>query len=189
MTNFYPTLETGSAVEYSTAYLQQVASGEEKSARAWLYQTCSELGWFQTSSSNGGLRSPNVTIDFFRGHCEDVFGTPLWPNTEAGNRNTGGADIDATNIYFVNGGLDPWQHMSVTSPRRGGAIAASVMQCDGCAHCRDLKGSAESDPEAVKVTKADIRQHLSSWINLAQPRVGALQAQAGQNIPALMSMI
>ena len=60
MTNFYPTLETGSSSEYSTAYLQQIASGKEKSARAWFYQTCSELGWFQTSSPHGFFESAAV---------------------------------------------------------------------------------------------------------------------------------
>ena len=36
--SFYSTLETGSSAEYGEAYLRQTASGEEKSARAWLYQ-------------------------------------------------------------------------------------------------------------------------------------------------------
>ena len=36
--SFYSTLETGSSAEYGEAYLRQTASGEEKSAQAWLYQ-------------------------------------------------------------------------------------------------------------------------------------------------------
>ena len=77
-------------------------------------------------------------------------------DVDAGNKNTGGDKLQATNLYFVNGGMDPWRHVSVTARPTGDAVAAGVMECEGCAHCRDLKASADDDPPQVKTVKAEI---------------------------------
>ena len=102
-----------------------------------------------------------------------VFGGGLWPDTSAGNNNTGGAAIAASDVFFVNGGLDPWRQVSVTTAR--GSIGAAVMDCEGCAHCRDLKASAASDPEAVRSAHDAIRQHVARWIG------GGLTADAASS--------
>ena len=49
------------------------AASEEKSARTWLYQTCSELGWFQVAPAENPMRSANLTLGYFRAHCAEVF--------------------------------------------------------------------------------------------------------------------
>ena len=110
------------------------------------------------------MRSQNLTLPYYRHHCRQVFGRDLWPDVDAGNKNTGGDKLQATNLYFVNGGMDPWRHVSVTARPTGDAVAAGVMECEGCAHCRDLKASADVDPPQVKTVKAEIRSHLASWI-------------------------
>ena len=74
--------------------------------------------------------------------------------------------IAATDVFFVNGGLDPWRQVSVTTAR--GAIGAAVMECEGCAHCRDLKASSALDPEAVRSAHDAIRQHVKRWIGREQ---------------------
>lgn len=187
-TNFYSTLETGSSEEYSTAYLRNTAASEEKSARAWLYQTCSELGWFQVAPAENPMRSANLTLSYFRAHCADVFGRPLWPDVDAGNRNTGGRGIRATNLYFVNGGQDPWQHVSVTESRPDGTIFAGVMGCEGCSHCRDLKASSWDDPEPVRRVKAEAGQQLGLWLaNYRGGSGGQLRAPMQQQQQQLSS--
>ena len=114
------------------------------------------------------MRSQNLTLPYYRHHCRQVFGKDLWPDVDAGNRNTGGDKVQATNLYFVNGGMDPWRHVSVTGAHD--AVAAGVMECEGCAHCRDLKASSDDDPPQVKSVKAEIRQHVAGWIGSGTPQ-------------------
>jgi len=167
---FFTTLETGSAQEYSTQYLQNTDVSEDKSARTWLYQTCTELGWFQTAPQGGNnLRSAKVDLKYFREHCRDVFGKELWPDTEAGNRNTGGKNIKGSNIYFINGGMDPWQHVSVTTATP--LLAATVLDCNGCAHCRDLKGLQADDPSIVQTTRQELKKEIVKWIQQKRSKI------------------
>ena len=54
--------------------LSALPASEEKSARTWLYQTCSELGWFQVAPAENPMRSANLTLAYFKRHCAEVFG-------------------------------------------------------------------------------------------------------------------
>ena len=99
---------------------------------------------------------------------------PVGPDVDAGNKNTGGDKLQATNLYFVNGGMDPWRHVSVTARPTGDAVAAGVMECEGCGRAFDLKASAET-PAAGLHGEAEIRSHLASWIGGGTPQQQSAQ--------------
>lgn len=42
--------------------------------RQWLYQTCTEFGFFQTSNQNDSVFSNQFPSDFFVDMCTDIFG-------------------------------------------------------------------------------------------------------------------
>lgn len=43
-------------------------------ARQWMYQTCTEFGFYQTSSAEPEVFGDYFNQDFFIQQCEDVFG-------------------------------------------------------------------------------------------------------------------
>lgn len=44
------------------------------SDRQWLYQTCTEFGFFQTSNQDHHLFGKTVSLEYFTDLCTDVFG-------------------------------------------------------------------------------------------------------------------
>lgn len=44
------------------------------SDRQWLYQTCTEFGFFQTSTQDHHLFGNTVSLEYFTDLCTDVFG-------------------------------------------------------------------------------------------------------------------
>lgn len=42
--------------------------------RQWTYQTCTEFGFFQTSTARPKLFSETFPVDFFVQQCVDIFG-------------------------------------------------------------------------------------------------------------------
>ena len=82
---FYPTLETGRPEAYDGAYLQRDQIATEKNARQWLWQQCSEFGWFQTypaeqQPSDSGLRLRRVDRKYFSSLCQRAFGLATEPD-------------------------------------------------------------------------------------------------------------
>lgn len=41
--------------------------------RQWIYQTCSEFAWFQTSTSTNQIFGSSYPIEYFVGLCEDLY--------------------------------------------------------------------------------------------------------------------
>jgi hypothetical protein len=87
----------------STAYQQDTSVGEDKADRQWWYQKCTEFAYFQIAPKVGSIRSQIVNLEYHRVRCAAVFGQPLWPNTNATNEYYGGANINATKVFFANG--------------------------------------------------------------------------------------
>ena len=73
------------------------------SSRAWMFQCCTEYGWWQTVSDVHPLRSKQINLDFYRKFCKESFGEDLWPDTERKNIEYGGLDIKAFNLLMSNG--------------------------------------------------------------------------------------
>jgi len=91
---------------YAVYYIRNETVDINNANRQWTYQTCAEVGWFQTYYPNKTLsmRSTNVTLEFYRQWCKDSFGKDLWPNVENTNLEFGGKNLEAFNVIFTNGG-------------------------------------------------------------------------------------
>jgi len=160
---FYPTLETGKADVYSTEYLQDPTVTTEKNSRQWLFQQCTELGWFQDAPADGGLRSKRVNLEFFKGLCTKVFGKDVWPDTDNVQKNYRGMDIDGTKIFFTFGKDDPWQCAGVTATSKPGQ-KSRVIDCENCSHCIDLGHAKYDDAPALTSARKEILATLKEWI-------------------------
>lgn len=81
------------------------------SGRPWTFQYCTEYGWFQSMSTEHPMRSPAVDEKYFSDMCADVFdGLDMsnFPKADQTTVDQGGFDTAGTNIFFANGGEDPW---------------------------------------------------------------------------------
>ena len=139
-------------------------------ARSWTYQTCAEFGYFQTASSPlQPFYSWRDVLDlsFSMEICRAAFdGWSKDPDVNWTNTDYGGLEIDATNIVFVAGNIDPWHALAVTNftqplPQQ----TETVVFITGTAHCADLYAEASSDPPSLtfarQVVADKVRQILA----------------------------
>ncbi|CAG2181294.1 unnamed protein product, partial [Oppiella nova] len=103
-----------SAVKQTSKKSPAVSSG----MRQWTYQTCTEFGYYQTTSLKDSPFGHNLPVEFFTKQCTDIFGPQITAQTiekavEATNFYYGGRQPNVTNVVFPNGSLDPWHALSV----------------------------------------------------------------------------
>eukprot|EP00164_Ancoracysta_twista_P009451 GFYU01013989.1.p1 GENE.GFYU01013989.1~~GFYU01013989.1.p1 ORF type:complete len:536 (+),score=183.51 GFYU01013989.1:53-1660(+) len=101
---------------YFDLYAANKTKAEAKSyARQWLWQSCTEFGWFPVAPASNPLRSSLLTASWFTSVCKDVFGKPLTPRVDTVNMNYGGANIKNTKAVFVIHASDPWNSLNAAS--------------------------------------------------------------------------
>jgi pimeloyl-ACP methyl ester carboxylesterase len=164
---FFPTLERGGYLEYDCKFLQDGTPDPDRSGRQWWYQKCTELGWMQNAPPSYYMRSSKVNEEYHKYACRTIFQAPLWPDTEAVQHYYGGKAIPATNIMFVNGNQDPWQHASITNSTDP-ARPARVVKCQHCSHCVDLKPPSWDDDQDLKDARDDIARSVTRFLQSSQ---------------------
>jgi hypothetical protein len=138
--------------------LTNVTFDGESAMRQWIWQSCNEFGFFQTTSGADhpftafkalGLELAGTRV------CEEAYGLKRYrgPNTQWANTNYGSRDLQGSNIAIVNGNMDPWHALGLVNASDkfhnscvgGGsckpqAISPSeqLVFIDGTAHCRDM---------------------------------------------------
>lgn len=137
--------------------------------RSWIYQSCAEFGYFQTTDS------PNQPfhafkeisgLKFSRQWCYDGYdGWTADPAIAYTNTKYGATDIDVTNVVFTSGTIDPWHALGVTNytktlPQES-SIPAYIL---GTAHCADLKAPKEDDPESLKQARVVVADNVRKWL-------------------------
>lgn len=124
--------------------------------RQWTYQTCTEFGFFQTSTARPNLFSETFPVDFFVQQCTDIFGPRylkifilnnfVLKNTysvftfvlvryniqllenavERTNTLYGGLHLHVTNVVYVHGSIDPWHALGITKSSNPNAPAIFI---------------------------------------------------------------
>jgi len=139
--------------------------------RQWTYQTCFEFGYYQTTDSPSTAQPFGnlVPIDYYLQMCNDTFS----PNGEivmnpAGNVDQtnalygGNKPHGATKIVFVNGSIDPWHSISVTSDIND-SVEAILIQ--GTAHCANtipfVKGQY---PLSLALAQEQVNVIIGNWL-------------------------
>jgi hypothetical protein len=88
---------------------------------AWAYQTCTELGFFQTS---GGASRPTNLVPaindrtfWINSQCVPLFGnfTSKGVDAKPMNEKYGGWKMTTSNTFHINSQYDPWRGLSVSS--------------------------------------------------------------------------
>lgn len=99
--------------------------------RQWTYQTCTEFGFFQTSSYQPQIFGDKFPVDFFVKQCEDIFGPKYNANfldksIDRTNTLYGALNIEVSNVVFVHGSIDPWHALGITKTVNQGAPAIYI---------------------------------------------------------------
>lgn len=147
---------------YDREQLKEEAIEVSKSSRQWTYQYCTEFGYFQTPHKDVYMRSRLLNLDFWREYCSAIFKTNIVTRADETNVEFGSVDIRGTNIFFTNGGEDPWQWASVNASQPVQNNLSITYQCENCAHCFDLHTEQDTDPELLK----DTREQIRKWIRI-----------------------
>ncbi|XP_043528385.1 putative serine protease K12H4.7 [Frieseomelitta varia] len=143
------------------------ASEEAEGGRQWTYQTCTEFGFFQTSTARPNLFSETFPADFFVQQCVDIFGPRynIHLLNSAINRTNilyGGLDLKVTNVVFVHGSTDPWHVLGITkSPNR----QMPAIYINGTAHCANMYPPSKNDPPELKAARVAIERLIYQWLH------------------------
>ena len=149
---------------YSTVCLSSVSMSSQWAGAgyAWIYQTCTQLSYWQVGFYNS-LRSSSVSTDYFENQCRLAFGQDALPDTFAFNAKFHGKQNQASNVIALQGSDDPWQTAGITTSL-GPNYPAVLADCNDCGHCGDLFGPRATDPSSLIKQRAAIYEYISGWL-------------------------
>nr|CAD7202974.1 unnamed protein product [Timema douglasi] len=141
-------------------------SSAGEGGRQWTYQTCTEFGFYQTSSLAPHLFGDDFPLDYFTRQCEDIFG-PRFNDTllEQGINRTnmfyGAYNLEVTNVVFVHGTIDPWHALGITKSISDSEPAIFI---EGTAHCANMYPSSPDDPPGLVAARLQIFELVKRWL-------------------------
>ncbi|XP_045442760.1 thymus-specific serine protease [Pipistrellus kuhlii] len=136
--------------------------------RQWLYQTCTEFGFYVTCEDPTCPFSKLPALPSQLELCEQVFGLSTSSIVQAvaqTNSYYGGQTPVATQVLFVNGDSDPWHVLSVTQAL-GPSVSALLIP--NASHCLDMAPERPSDTPSLRLGRQSILQQLQTWLKLAK---------------------
>ncbi|EDV98621.1 GH22290 [Drosophila grimshawi] len=131
--------------------------------RQWIYQTCNEYGWYQTSSSSAQPFGTKFPLALFTTMCADAYGsqyTNSFIEKQVGNTNAdfGGMSPNVQNVYLTHGQLDPWRAMGIQNEAQATIIPEH-------AHCTDFGSISDRDTAEMRASKERIAELVREWLN------------------------
>lgn len=139
---------------------------EGAGGRQWMYQTCTEFGFYQTSSSENELFGSLFNLDYYVEQCQDIFGPQfnrqrLQDGIQRTNILYGGLEIGAYRVMFIHGSVDPWHALGITESSKPRTPAVYI---EGTAHCANMYPPSPNDNEELKNARIDIHNHIGNWL-------------------------
>ncbi|CAG2100981.1 unnamed protein product [Medioppia subpectinata] len=117
--------------------------------RQWIYQTCTEFGYYQSSDLPNSPFGHNIPVEYFTQQCAQVYGPEFTPQSiqkavDRTNVYYGALKPNVTNVVLPNGSLDPWHSLGILKDLNNSTIAVIIK---GGRHCEDMYASTTSDSE------------------------------------------
>ncbi|XP_019768322.1 putative serine protease K12H4.7 [Dendroctonus ponderosae] len=159
--------------------------------RQWVYQTCTEFGFFQTSTQDNPIFGTRFNITYFTDLCIDLFGeefneTLSSIGIQTTNTRYGAANIATSKIVYFHGSIDPWHVLGKLSTTDD--VGDKVIIVEGVAHCANMIDADESDPEELNVARAEIRNLIGQWLGVVDAS-GGNSVQNGYILQVLILML
>ncbi|VVC45214.1 Alpha/Beta hydrolase fold,Peptidase S28 [Cinara cedri] len=138
----------------------------ESGSRQWIYQTCTEFGFYQTSSQDNHVFGHNFPVEFFIDMCTDIFGKSfnldlLTRAVDRTNMIYGELNIKEDRTIYVQGSIDPWHALGITKTRTNNTVSIYI---DGTAHCANMYPSTPTDPPQLTEARTTIKEYLNEWL-------------------------
>lgn len=134
--------------------------------RSWIYQTCTEFGFYQSSDSENQPFGDEFPLEFFIHQCQDIFGprfslTLLESGVKRTNTLYGGRNLKVTRVVFPNGSIDPWHALGITDDLSAEAKAIFI---NGTAHCAIMYPASTSDPPQLTQAREQVFHLINHWL-------------------------
>ncbi|XP_035768122.1 thymus-specific serine protease [Neolamprologus brichardi] len=131
--------------------------------RQWVYQTCAEFGFYQSTDS------PNqpfagFPLVYFLKQCTNFYNISAEQVAEAvtqTNEYYGAYDIRSSRIVFPNGSIDPWHALGVTQDISADLPAIFIK---GTSHCANMYPARSDDPPQLTLARDHIFFLLQQWL-------------------------
>ncbi|XP_028925206.1 thymus-specific serine protease [Ornithorhynchus anatinus] len=133
--------------------------------RQWVYQTCTEFGFFQSTDSKKQPFS-GFPLHYHLQQCSDIYGQEFNSTLIANairdtNENYGGFNITGSRIVFPNGSIDPWSALGVISDISKDLPAAFIK---GTAHCAIMYPERTEDSAELVNARVRVFRLLQKWL-------------------------
>ncbi|CAG9839386.1 unnamed protein product [Diabrotica balteata] len=127
--------------------------------RQWIYQTCTEFGYYQTTAK--------FPLSLYIQRCQNMFKSSynkMFLDHAINRTNVfyGGLDIEVSNVVFVHGSLDPWRLLGITKTLNDKAPAILI---EGAGHCDNMLGASHDDSPQLTAARVQIGELIGTWIN------------------------
>ncbi|KAK6470690.1 thymus-specific serine protease [Huso huso] len=153
-----------SLLELQSTRLDPVGVGE----RQWVYQTCTEFGYYQTCEDPLCPFSSLLSLSSQLQLCSQVFGissASVGPAVTFTNEFYGADHPKSSRILFVNGDIDPWHALGVLKDRSHSERAILI---NGTAHCADMNPTQPQDPPPLTLARQQIDKQVGDWLEAAR---------------------
>ncbi|CAJ0599174.1 unnamed protein product [Cylicocyclus nassatus] len=152
-------------------FMQDTSYGDAQEIRAWVWQTCTEFGYYQSTDSDtagpffGG--KPALPVQYYIDECTNIYGSEYNSASVADavakvNAYYGGRDnMQSSYIILPNGNIDPWHALGKLNSSISTIIPVVI---DGTAHCADMYATSLNDSSEVTAAREKIANQIKQWL-------------------------
>jgi hypothetical protein len=136
-------------------------------SRSWLWQTCNEFGYYQSTDIGYNIFGSAVPVNYYIRTCMDIFGqsfnrTYIDNAVDRTLRKYGGTkNYKGTNVVLPNGSVDPWHALGLYNSTDPSVISILIQ---GTAHCADMYPSRSQDPSGLTQARQTIQSTIGTWL-------------------------
>ncbi|KAI9915516.1 hypothetical protein PsorP6_007282 [Peronosclerospora sorghi] len=145
----------------------------KSSARQWVYQTCNEFGYFQTTTSTQSpfqalrtVTQANVGTEI----CKRVYDMNVAPDVAGATLEYGSLEIEVEDVTFPSGTIDPWHALAVQNSSHLHFASSEAVYIEGTAHCADMYYPSAKDSHHLQWAHTKIAARVKGYLQDADPR-------------------
>jgi hypothetical protein len=150
-------------------FMQNTGFNQESSDdRSWIWQTCTEFGYYQTTEGNNIIFGSVLPIDYYVTQwCSAIYGSQITNATvyaaiDSTNAYYGGTSaFTATNVVLPNGDVDPWHALGLLNSNIPSSPSILI---EGTAHCADMYPPGANDKPGLIAARLAIESNVTSWL-------------------------